>query len=214
MDSYSQKSLWAKRGLNPYRAAAIRKYVGNSLLDVGCGNGAYVYEFSNSKLVKGVDIHKYDEWSSSPNYFDVASADCLPYDDNSFDTVCCFEVLEHVKEPDMVLSELYRVCQKNIILSVPNCEMPPGMLASRLVYYHYTDPTHCNFFNQKTLSEKVSSSGFNVIENTLINPIDLFPILSDTFTIPDHVIKFMIRFLKKVDYRMTCLLVAEKEVLD
>src|SRR5207244_1525396 len=38
----------------------------------------------------------------------VASADCLPFEDSSFDCVICTEVLEHCREPSAVLREIHR----------------------------------------------------------------------------------------------------------
>ena len=39
----------------------------------------------------------------------VADAHALPFPDNSYEIVICREVLEHVKDPAQVLSELHRV---------------------------------------------------------------------------------------------------------
>ncbi|MHC4911996.1 MAG: class I SAM-dependent methyltransferase [Planctomycetota bacterium] len=43
----------------------------------------------------------------------------LPFADNSFDTVMCSEVLEHLTEPDKGIRELLRVCRRWLVVSVP-----------------------------------------------------------------------------------------------
>ncbi len=45
----------------------------------------------------------------------------LPFDDNSFDLVCAFDVVEHVKEDQLAVSELKRVCknQAHVVITVP-----------------------------------------------------------------------------------------------
>lgn len=45
----------------------------------------------------------------------------LPFKDNSFDTVACFEMLEHLPYEyfDVCLKELKRVSRKNVIISFP-----------------------------------------------------------------------------------------------
>jgi 2-polyprenyl-3-methyl-5-hydroxy-6-metoxy-1,4-benzoquinol methylase len=43
----------------------------------------------------------------------------LPFDDKSFDTVMCSEVLEHLSEPDKGMRELVRVCRRWLVVSVP-----------------------------------------------------------------------------------------------
>lgn len=51
----------------------------------------------------------------------VAMADQLPFAAESFDTVLCTEVLEHVPDPKLVLDELVRVVRPGgrVILTVP-----------------------------------------------------------------------------------------------
>ena len=46
-------------------------------------------------------------YHSRPEVF--ADAACLPFSDGIFDAVACLEVLEHVRAPDKVLSEIARV---------------------------------------------------------------------------------------------------------
>lgn len=46
-------------------------------------------------------------YGSNPDTFGDAA--CLPFLSNSFDGVCCFEVIEHVRNPTLVFSEIFRV---------------------------------------------------------------------------------------------------------
>ena len=43
----------------------------------------------------------------------------LPYSDNSFDTVICSDVLEHIEPHEEALAELLRVAKHKIIITVP-----------------------------------------------------------------------------------------------
>lgn len=45
----------------------------------------------------------------------------LPFDDNSFDLVCAFDVIEHVEDDTLAADELKRVCSPNghVVLTVP-----------------------------------------------------------------------------------------------
>jgi 2-polyprenyl-6-hydroxyphenyl methylase/3-demethylubiquinone-9 3-methyltransferase len=40
-------------------------------------------------------------------------AENLPYEENTFDAVVCFDVLEHVEDWKKVIGEIYRVLNKN-----------------------------------------------------------------------------------------------------
>jgi SAM-dependent methyltransferase len=53
--------------------------------------------------------------------FVQASAEALPFGDNSFDGVGLFDVLEHLKEPDICLTEVSRVVRPGglVLITVP-----------------------------------------------------------------------------------------------
>jgi len=69
-------------------------------LDVGSRRGRHKEHFPN---VYSIDL------DATNNPDQVADAHALPFPDNSYEIVICREVLEHVKDPKQVLSELYRV---------------------------------------------------------------------------------------------------------
>ena len=102
---------------------------GRRVLDAGCGAG-YGTELLNqagAANVVGVDVSEAaltlaraavsDGVTCEPG--DVAA---LSYPDDSFDVVVCFEVIEHVEDPERVLDELRRVLRPDglLLLSSPN----------------------------------------------------------------------------------------------
>jgi SAM-dependent methyltransferase len=44
----------------------------------------------------------------------------LPFEARAFDTVVCWDVLEHVERPDGLFAELARVARKHLLVSLPN----------------------------------------------------------------------------------------------
>ena len=46
------------------------------------------------------------------------SADALPFEDGSFDTVLCTQVIEHVRTPNAVIAECARVLRPGGVLIV------------------------------------------------------------------------------------------------
>jgi len=89
----------------------------DNILEVGIGNG-FVSEFlkNQGEKVTTVDIDK----ELNPDC--VASIMELPFKNNSFDCVCCYEVLEHLPFRcfDKALKELQRVSKNNVLISLPD----------------------------------------------------------------------------------------------
>jgi SAM-dependent methyltransferase len=92
---------------------------GARVLDAGAGNAPYRELFDHCVYVT-------TDWSGSVHagarQADViASLDDLPITDASFDAVVCTQVLEHVSEPAVVLSELRRILRPDgrLWLTVP-----------------------------------------------------------------------------------------------
>lgn len=204
---------YAARALNPERLKALETHGGESVLDVGCGNGAYVYALEGGRRTAGVDYMAFEAWQARPELFHVADATALPFEDASFDTVASFETLEHLPDPAAALKEFHRVCRKNLILTVPNCEVSPGMRQSNLIYHHWIDPTHVNFYDLEGICRAVEAAGFHVTERKTINQISLAPLLMEALGLGGVMTKVAAKALAKVQrrrYAMTSLVVAEK----
>lgn len=88
-----------------------------SLLDVGTGRGETLsYARTRGFTVQGTEVVPY---LVKPPTIIRAEAHDLPFDDESFDHVTCFDVLEHLLEEDLVpaLREFQRVARKTVSVS-------------------------------------------------------------------------------------------------
>lgn len=214
MELVSADRPYETRQLNPTRLNAIRKFGGKKVLDVGCGNGSYVFALKDEREVQGLDYRLYEEWSQSPELFRVGSAESLEgYEDSSVDTIVSFETLEHLKDPLKALREYYRVCSRNLIVTVPNCSVTPGIKKSNLLYSHWSDRSHVNFFTLETLAQLLMEAGFGVGHAEYINQIDVRPFLLEAFRLKGYVGKVaskLLRLLPAERYYITCLAIGEK----
>lgn len=70
-------------------------------------------------------------------------ANSLPFEDDSFDTVLCLDVLEHLEKIHFMFSELCRVARKNVIISLPN---PYHSFLGMLRCGDYAPDRHMKFY--------------------------------------------------------------------
>jgi len=87
----------------------------NSILDYGCGNSPY-REMFNDKNSKYVTADIVENILAEVH---LDSKGQVPLDNNSFDTIISTQVLEHVDNPNLYLSEVKRLLKKDgtLILS-------------------------------------------------------------------------------------------------
>jgi ubiquinone/menaquinone biosynthesis C-methylase UbiE len=99
-----------------------------SILDVGCGTGRAVKWFleHHSSKVYGLEpVRAMIDQAIQHNGIDsknlmIGIADFIPFKDQSFDAVCEFGVLHHVKNPNIIVKEMMRVARKAIFISDSN----------------------------------------------------------------------------------------------
>ena len=202
--------------INPYRLRFVCKYAGHSVLDVGCSTGNYVtYLNKHNHKAYGVDLLSDLSWrEASPIVNTVGSAIKLPFVNAAVDTLLAFEVLEHIPDLDVAMYEINRVVRKNIIISVPDCHLPEDMLKAGLIYTHWRDRTHCNFFTKGSLHDLLIKHGFKVQLITSINPVRLELLTLRSIGIPSKLAGYLSEALRRIplrkQYNMTLLAIAEK----
>jgi 2-polyprenyl-3-methyl-5-hydroxy-6-metoxy-1,4-benzoquinol methylase len=98
-----------------------------NILEIGVGGKLISSHLKNAGFaVKTLDIN--DDFN--PDYVGDLRQD-LPFKSNSFDTVCTFEVLEHLefKYFEKVLVELKRVSKKYVVISLP--------IKKNVLFFHF-----------------------------------------------------------------------------
>ena len=145
----------------------------SSVLDIGCAEGFVLsriqkqgmrcvgIDCDGSALSRGKGLHPSLE-------FYEGYAEKLPFEDNAFDMVVCMEVLEHVKDPVLVLQEIRRVSAKWVLLSVPH--EPWFCMANFLRGKNFlrfgNDPEHVNHWTGRRFSHLLQGNGLRVQKAT------------------------------------------------
>ena len=136
----------------------LREYLpeGSSVVDVGCGAGAY----GPGLMAAG---HQWLGLETNPHCCGILERRQLPFRrvdlesrtlpcaDGEWDSAICIEVLEHVKEPEIFLREIARVVRGRALFSVPNMEVLPYLYDWRVVPWHLLEGDHQNFFTRGSL---------------------------------------------------------------
>jgi ubiquinone/menaquinone biosynthesis C-methylase UbiE len=126
-DMRFEKDIHSKREhLQRYQYASNR--VKGNILDVGCGTGygTKMLLDASHNSVYGIDVSRNAICYAETNYpgpkYICSSAETLPFEDECFDAITAFEVIEHVPDPYKTLSELQRVLKKggDLFISTPN----------------------------------------------------------------------------------------------
>jgi len=95
-----------------------------SLLDIGCGNGFFTYYLEKSFDTVALDF-SYSMLKRNTSKMKLCgSAAELPFKNRSFDITFCSNLLHHLDEPDIAISEMKRVSRKYVIISEPNRNNP------------------------------------------------------------------------------------------
>lgn len=119
----------------------------NMLLDLGCADRFLEPACrSESWMYRGLD------------YTDVNfEVDTFPVEDNSVDFAVSLAVIEHLRDPENFISEVYRCLKPGgvVYLSTPNFRLDWKNF--------YNDPTHVRPYTPESLEQLLKLSGFSLV---------------------------------------------------
>ncbi|MFL5840983.1 MAG: class I SAM-dependent methyltransferase [Thermoleophilaceae bacterium] len=146
------------------------------VLDVGCAEGAGidVLRAGGATHVAGIELDEAFAAEARKRYDEVvcgAVPDAMPWPDESFDTVLCYDVLEHLYDPWSATRRLAALLKPGgrLHLSMPNARNKevwlPLVLKGRFRYQPegLMDVTHIRFFGRRDAIEMLEAAGLEIV---------------------------------------------------
>lgn len=154
---------WFKTGQRPKVLFKIIKHLPKSakVLDVGCGTGTFlktVHDIRPDLSLYGIDIAGHGD--NLPGYisFHKASIFEIPFENETFDLVSLFSVIEHIEvnSIDRALSELCRILKNGGHFYIET------LSSLSVLFNFYDDPTHIRPYTKFSLSMMLEQHDINV----------------------------------------------------
>jgi 2-polyprenyl-3-methyl-5-hydroxy-6-metoxy-1,4-benzoquinol methylase len=160
----------------------LRRPLGR-VLDVGCaeGAGADVMRGFGATHLAGIEIDEAFAAVASERYDEVVQGSVpedLSWEDKTFDTVLCYDVLEHLYDPWSALRRLARLLRPGgqIHVSIPNARHKnvwlPLVLNGTFQYARagLLDVTHLRFFTRRDAVRMLEAAGLRIVAVDCVPP--------------------------------------------
>ncbi|MFC1559932.1 class I SAM-dependent methyltransferase [Candidatus Margulisiibacteriota bacterium] len=153
----------------------INSFLGNRILEVGGGLGIFTERLLDREFVATVEIHqelaahlknKFKDNNINVFQGDICDKDLISnIKDLRIDTVVCLNVLEHIEDDALALSNMNKCLSPNgrLILFVPALRFLFGAMDKS--QHHYRR------YNKNSLKKLVNNMGFSIIKSYYMNSL-------------------------------------------
>jgi ubiquinone/menaquinone biosynthesis C-methylase UbiE len=146
----------------------VKRHRVSTILDIGCGYGFFL---------EGLDKHGSGSYGIDCSRIAIIEAKKrteanlvlsdsvkLPFQDDKFDAVTLFDVIEHIQEYESVLKEIFRVLKSDglIYIITLNSSSLLRLLFGRS-WSWYVDPTHKHIFSTQQIKSDLEKIGFSEV---------------------------------------------------
>lgn len=194
--------FWTLHAINPLRIAYILDFIqSGKALDVGCGGGLLTENLTDFETL-GIDTDRslinIAKKRSNRNYLHASTSDIRDKHPHYFDLITCLEVLEHVKNPQELISDMTEMLKPGGLLFLSTLNRNPISFLSAIVMaehvlniipkntHHYEDfitpkeliamahQSNLKLIDMKGIGYNPLSKTFSFTQNTWINYIACF----------------------------------------
>lgn len=161
---------------------------GDKIIDIGCGDGFYLYLLSKLSVKISLVGFDYDQivltnarknLGSKKIKLIRGSATDMPFKDGEFSKIIMTEVLEHIEDHKKALNEVFRILKSGgyLLLTVPNYRFPflwdpinwvlqniSGTHISGTNFFAGIWARHIRLYKKEDLEKLVKNAGFKIEE--------------------------------------------------
>jgi 2-polyprenyl-3-methyl-5-hydroxy-6-metoxy-1,4-benzoquinol methylase len=208
---------WNKAHKAMYDDFSKRFLVGQKgkLLDVGCGLGYFIKKISETPNwqavgyeISGQAVHFAKHKLGLQNVFQ-GKVESSGFNEQSFDVITLWDVIEHIPNPDPLLSYLSKILKNHgmLFIHTPNIQIQlPKARIKKILFgiksnKHYLEARdHINIYSPKTLKIVLQRNGFNKIQFIHLKPIQS---VSGSKNLPLKYLKNVYFYFTKLLYILT-----------
>ena len=147
-----------------------------SLLDLGCGTGNILVKLNRNKNIKlyGLDLSEKmieiaEDKLNSRVELRVGDAECIPWQDNSFEVIICNASFHHYPNPEKVLLEMKRVLKENGNLIIGDPTAPLILRQALNLFCKISNNGDYKIYSEKEIKELLIKCGFKPFDFKRIN---------------------------------------------
>jgi ubiquinone/menaquinone biosynthesis C-methylase UbiE len=152
----------------PYVMEAIQGIKFKKVLDLGCGTGAILEQISHAySTVELFGLDLSENMLTQATYrlgskakLSTGDAENLPYEDDSFDLVCCVESFHHYPNPAKALSEIKRVLKSGgtFLLCDTWTRLPLRQIMN--FFIRFSDDGDVHIYSEREIKKLLTKTGF------------------------------------------------------
>ena len=153
----------------------LRPYLGQRVLEVGCGLGNLLKHFVDREFVMGIEPshetvaeaqRKFTDYKNvSIRYFSITDPSVLALQDMKFDSAVSLNVFEHIEDDDLAMKHTGLLLKPDsyFVLIVPAHQRLYGTMDSSIGHYRR--------YTKAMAKEKFEKNGFKVVHQKYLNTL-------------------------------------------